>query len=61
MGHSNNAARIRLWIQIKGLESHIDTKMVTFADLQSEEYKKCNPLKKVPGFLCETGQTIFES
>mmetsp|Transcript_22741 Transcript_22741/g.53060 ORF Transcript_22741/g.53060 Transcript_22741/m.53060 type:complete len:276 (+) Transcript_22741:97-924(+) len=62
MLHSNNAARIRLWIKLKGLSDKIDTHMVTYNDLQSEDYKKINPLKKVPGLLLEDGQTnVFES
>mmetsp|Transcript_59032 Transcript_59032/g.140988 ORF Transcript_59032/g.140988 Transcript_59032/m.140988 type:complete len:271 (-) Transcript_59032:353-1165(-) len=62
MIHSNNAARIRLWIKLKGLSDRIDTKMITYADLKSAEYLKVNPLKKVPGLLLEDGKTnLFES
>lgn len=61
MVHSNNAARIRIWIQKKGLQDEIDSKMVTYADLQSEEFKRVNPLKKVPAFINEHGDCIFES
>mmetsp|Transcript_58846 Transcript_58846/g.137442 ORF Transcript_58846/g.137442 Transcript_58846/m.137442 type:complete len:276 (-) Transcript_58846:112-939(-) len=62
MVHSNNAARIRLWIQLKRLSDKIDTKMITYADLQSPEYARINPLKKVPGMLLEDGKTqLFES
>merc|ERR1712232_528224 len=61
MVHSNNAARIRIWIKLKGLSDVIDAKMVTYADLQSEEYKKVNPLKKVPSFVTEKGTLLFES
>ena len=33
MIHSNNAARARLWIKLKGLGFLIDTKMITYPDL----------------------------
>jgi glutathione S-transferase len=61
MVHSNNAARIRLWIRLKGLEDIFDMKMITYADLQSDEFKRVNPLKKVPSFITEGGDCIFES
>mmetsp|Transcript_13853 Transcript_13853/g.25441 ORF Transcript_13853/g.25441 Transcript_13853/m.25441 type:complete len:276 (+) Transcript_13853:35-862(+) len=62
MVHSNNAARIRLWIRLKGLTDKIDTKLITYADLQSPDYARINPFKKVPGMLLEDGKThLFES
>jgi len=61
MTHSNNAARIRLWLSLKGLQEKVDTRMVTYADLQSEEFRRVNPLKKVPGFVTQDGATIFEA
>jgi hypothetical protein len=61
MKHSNNAARIRLWLKLKGLDHMVDSKMVTYADLQSEEFKKVNPLKKVPAFTTAEGHAVFES
>jgi hypothetical protein len=33
MLHSNNAARIRIWLKLKGMDSMIDSKYVTYADL----------------------------
>ena len=51
MIHSNNAARIRLWLRLKGLENLIESRMITYPDLQSEEFKRVNPLKKVPAFI----------
>jgi len=33
MKHSNNAARIRLWLKLKGLDDMVDSKYVTYADL----------------------------
>ena len=61
MIHSNNAARVRLWIKTKGLQDKIKTIIVRYADLKSEEFAKVNPLKKVPAFVTSTGITIFES
>jgi glutathione S-transferase len=61
MVHSNNAARIRLWLRLKGLDDLVDCKMITYPDLQSEEYQKINPLKKVPAFVTGQGDCVFES
>jgi hypothetical protein len=33
MIHSNNAARIRLWMRLKGLDELVDCKMITYPDL----------------------------
>mmetsp|Transcript_106070 Transcript_106070/g.208050 ORF Transcript_106070/g.208050 Transcript_106070/m.208050 type:complete len:268 (-) Transcript_106070:46-849(-) len=62
MKHSNNAARVRLWIMLKdGMQDEIETKMLEYADLQSEEFIKVNPLKKVPGFIRDDGVCVPES
>lgn len=61
MIHSNNAARIRLWLQLSGLQDQVDSRMVTYPDLQSAEFQAVNPLKKVPAFVTETGECLFES
>lgn len=61
MVHSNNAARIRLWLGHKGMSNTIDSKMIVYADLQTKEFAKVNPLKKVPGFVTSGGTTLFES
>lgn len=63
MIHSNNAARIRIWLRLKGLDEKdaVEAKFVTYSDLQSEEYMKCNPLRKVPALLDEDGDALFES
>lgn len=61
MIHSNNARRVRLWIELKGLGFLFDTRVITYPDLQSEEFKRVNPLKKVPAFINSDGDTIFES
>lgn len=61
MIHSNNARRVRLWVELKGLHFLFDTRIITYPDLQSEEFKRINPLKKVPAFITSEGHTIFES
>ena len=61
MIHSNNAARVRLLIRLKGLEDKIEIKMVTYADLKSDEFAKVNPLRKVPAIVFENGNSVFES
>lgn len=61
MVHSNNAARIRLWISLKGLTGDIESRMITYPDLKTPEFAKVNPLKKVPAFIDERGETVFES
>merc|ERR1719440_1514579 len=50
MKHSNNAARIRLWLRLKQLTEQIETKTITYADLQDPKYAEVNPLKKVPAY-----------
>lgn len=60
MVHSNNAARIRLWIKFSGLDEEIETRMITYPMLQTEEYKQINPLRKVPGYM-EGEMGLFES
>lgn len=61
MVHSNNAARVRLWIDLKNMKDEIDVKMVAYPDLQSPEFGAVNPLKKVPGYIRADGATVFES
>ena len=61
MLHSNNAARIRLYLACSGLTEKVDTKWVTYATFDSEEFVRANPLKKVPAFINEDGEGIFES
>lgn len=61
MVHSNNAARIRIWLKLKGLEATVDAKYIVYAELQSPEYTTYNPHKKVPAFVTDTGECLFES
>jgi hypothetical protein len=51
MKHSNNSARIRIWLKLKGLDHLVDSKYITYDELKSEEFSKVNPLKKVPAFI----------
>lgn len=59
--HSNNAARIRLWLRLKQLETVIEPRTVVYADLQSPEFAAVNPLKKVPALIDANGDCVFES
>ena len=64
MLHSNNAARVRLWMALKkpgGMADAIDVKMVTYPELQTASFAAINPLRKVPGLLRADGTTVFES
>lgn len=64
MLHSNNAARIRLWMALKkpgGMGDMIETRVLTYPDLQTAEFKAVNPLKKVPALIRADGTTVFES
>ena len=46
MVHSKHAARIRLWIKLKGPSDIIDSMMIAYAGLLSDEHKIVNPLEK---------------
>uniref|UniRef100_A0A7S1MGU6 Glutathione transferase n=1 Tax=Alexandrium catenella TaxID=2925 RepID=A0A7S1MGU6_ALECA len=62
MIHSNNAARIRLWLALKeGMAERVETRMVTYPDLKTEAFLKVNPLGKVPALIRSDGVTVFES
>ena len=65
MVHSNNAARIRLWMALKkpggSMANAIDVKMVTYPELQAASFAAINPLQKVPCLLRADGTTVFES
>ena len=62
MKHSNNAARVRLWLSKKGLpEGAVQTTMVKYDDLQTEEFGRINPLRKVPALLDAYGGPLIES
>jgi len=64
MLHSNNAARVRLWMDLKkpgGMSDVIETRMVQYPDLQTPEFAAVNPLKKVPALIRTDSTTVFES
>ena len=60
MKHSNNAARVRLWIRLKNLEGSIDSVMLTHNDIEASNYRDINPLGKVPALTTDTGMQLFE-
>ena len=64
MVHSNNAARVRLWMQLKrpgGMEELIESRTITYPDLKTADFAKVNPLCKVPALVRTDGATVFES
>jgi glutathione S-transferase len=61
MLHSNNAARIRLWLDLSGKHDSVERRVVEYPDLQREDFAKVNPLKKVPALIRADGETVFEA
>jgi len=63
MVHSNNAARVRLWLALKGggVSEQVESRFVTYPDLETDEFKAVNPLKKVPALIRADGETVAES
>ncbi|CAB9505311.1 Maleylacetoacetate isomerase [Seminavis robusta] len=63
MKHSNSAARIRLWLALKGIgNDRVETKMISSsAQLSEPDFVKINPLKKVPAFVTDHGMPLFEA
>lgn len=62
MKHSNNGARIRLWISLKsGMQDQIESRMLAYDQLKEPEFTRVNPLQKIPGYRRTDGVTIFES
>lgn len=62
MQHSNNAARIRIWLALKGTMGNIiETRMVGYAELQTDAFISINPLKKVPAFIRDDGRSVWEA
>ena len=61
--HSNNSARVRLWLKLHGsLTDQIATVMLTHEDLaDGGKLSNVNPLRKVPAFMTDTGMNLFES
>ncbi|KAJ8601414.1 hypothetical protein CTAYLR_005926 [Chrysophaeum taylorii] len=67
---SNNAARIRLWLNIAtdrveerrgSVDDRIQTRVVEYPDLATDAFQRINPLKKVPALVRHDGATVFES
>lgn len=50
MKHSNNAARVRLWLR-HNPHVPVDTQMITYADLATPAYAKICPTRKCPAYL----------
>lgn len=61
--HSNNSARIRLWLRLhSSLSEQIETVMLRHDDLEDGgKLAAINPLRKVPAFVTDTGMNLFES
>ena len=65
MKHSNNAARVRLWLRLNadalstletGGDLTIESVMMSHADIEADSYGEINPLKKVPALLTELSE-----
>lgn len=62
MPHSNNAARIRLWLTLSDLHHAVRTVHTTYDVLRSDEYASINPMRKVPALIGPQGKPrLFES
>jgi len=61
--HSNNAARVRLWLRLNGgLNDYVETVVLSHGDLdEGQKLEEVNPLKKIPAFVTDTGLKLFES
>jgi len=61
--HSNNSARVRLWLRLHGgLEEHIETVVLGHDDLDNgEKLSEVNPMRRVPAFVTDSGLKLFES
>ena len=60
MKHSNNAARVRLWLRHNPQVS-VESKTITYGDLTTPEYAKICPTRKSPAFLFPNGDSLYES
>ena len=60
--HSNNAARIRLWLRLKGIPDDIvERRLLSMADLRKPDYGEINPCRKVPALVTASGMNLFEA
>jgi len=61
MKHSNNAARIRLWLALKpGMTENIESRMLTEEEMKGPELARINPRQQVPGYIRTDGVCIVE-
>ena len=63
MTHSNNAARVRLWLRLVDpslSQQEVDSTFITYDDLREEEYGRLNPLRKVPALVRGDGDGLRE-
>eukprot|EP00670_Eutreptiella_braarudii_P003286 CAMPEP_0174297490 /NCGR_PEP_ID=MMETSP0809-20121228/51179_1 /TAXON_ID=73025 ORGANISM="Eutreptiella gymnastica-like, Strain CCMP1594" /NCGR_SAMPLE_ID=MMETSP0809 /ASSEMBLY_ACC=CAM_ASM_000658 /LENGTH=257 /DNA_ID=CAMNT_0015401309 /DNA_START=42 /DNA_END=812 /DNA_ORIENTATION=- len=58
---SNNAARIRLWLYLKGKEDDFEVQLTKHAQQLDPKYQALNPLGKLPLLVLPSGQSIAES
>ena len=63
MKSSNNASRIRLWLEYNKVvkETSIVIEMMNLSTLKSQEFAKINPLRKVPALIRHDGVPVYES
>lgn len=63
MKHSNNAARVRLWLRKSEPEvsEKIERVVLDYESLASEDYAEVNPLRKCPALTRADGGGVFES
>ena len=62
--HSNNSARVRLWLRLHSdsVKDQIDTVLLGHDDLDKGiKLSEINPLKKIPAFITDTGLKLYES
>ena len=58
----NNPARIRFLVYLKGLEEQIELKSPQdYGGFGSDEFRKINPMNKLPVLVLEDGTAIFEA
>ncbi|KAL1520033.1 hypothetical protein AB1Y20_023511 [Prymnesium parvum] len=60
MKHSNNAARVRLWLALTRCDE-VEHRFVQYRELQTPAFIAVNPLKKVPALIRADGEAVFES
>jgi len=62
MKHSNNSARIRLWVALKeGMKDKIESRVLTEDKLKDPEFTRVSPLQQVPAYRRTDGVGFFDS